>query len=93
MVWSRRSGVGTPGARSNAVDALRGLAITLVAGQHWLGLPFGWTGVDLFFVLSGYLLGGILIDNRNARNYFSTFYMRRAFRILPLYWLLLAISS
>jgi len=93
--------------RIPALDGLRGWAILLVLLWHsvfqasvnshpvlrWI-LRLGrmsWSGVDLFFVLSGFLIGGILIDARESPNYFKTFYLRRAFRILPLYFLLLSV--
>lgn len=78
-----------------ALDGLRGIAIILVVLFHNFGyfayLNYGWLGVDLFFVLSGFLITEILLDTRNTKNYFRKFYTRRTLRIFPLYYLTLVI--
>ena len=93
--------------RISELDGVRGLANLLVLIWHygmctvsirtpWQShalVPFRltWSGVDLFFVLSGFLIGGILYDARDSEDYFKTFYCRRIYRIFPIYfiWLLL----
>lgn len=72
-----------------ALDGVRGLAIALVFVAHLCpGLvdDAGWSGVDLFFVLSGFLITGVLADGAEHPNRARTFYTRRALRIFPLYY-------
>ena len=78
------------------LDGLRGIAILLVmihrmyprgaGGTPW-PIEAGWAGVDLFFVISGFLIAGILIDTRDDPDYFRNFYARRVLRIFPLFYL------
>jgi peptidoglycan/LPS O-acetylase OafA/YrhL len=76
--------------RYPALDGLRGIAVLMVFYEHYLtfkpGLRWGWAGVDIFFVLSGFLITGILYDTRNTEHRFRNFYMRRTLRIFPLYY-------
>ena len=81
------------------LDGLRGVAVLMVLLAHYFGevpsgisfLAWGWLGVDIFFVLSGFLIAGILLDHRDAGNFFSTFYIRRSCRIFPIYFLFVPI--
>jgi peptidoglycan/LPS O-acetylase OafA/YrhL len=92
---------GTVREKIPQLDALRGIAILLVIAHNgtlhygttsYLHPLFdrGWMGVDLFFVLSGFLISGILLDTKESPNYFKNFYARRVLRIWPLYYCLLA---
>ena len=69
-----------------ALDGLRAVAFMMVFLQHYEKLPWGWSGVDFFFVLSGFLITGILFDTRNDSHRVRNFYIRRTPRIFPLYY-------
>lgn len=90
--------------RLPALDGIRGLAIVLILALHFfdVAVPFaskavsvfktwGWVGVELFFVLSGFLITTILVTSKGRPRYFRNFYARRALRILPVYYATLAL--
>jgi peptidoglycan/LPS O-acetylase OafA/YrhL len=90
--------------RIRELDGLRALAVMLVLLVHfgplrehgtllWKFESVGWMGVDLFFVLSGFLISGVLLDARETPSYYRNFYIRRIYRIFPLYYTVLAIGS
>ena len=88
--------------RIQELDGLRAVAALMVIAWHYIGIPDGpgfglWRifylghfGVDLFFVLSGFLITTILLENRESHTFFSSFYGRRALRIWPVYYLMCA---
>lgn len=87
------------------LDSLRAIAVLLVIIRHWVpltnivnrALPLGTIGVNIFFVLSGFLITKILFDNKNSAEHFNiskgsvlkAFYFRRALRIFPIYYLII----
>jgi peptidoglycan/LPS O-acetylase OafA/YrhL len=94
--------------RKRDLDGLRGVAVLLVIflhlvcrsgefgdfrhGRLGLLLDSSWSGVDVFFVLSGFLIGGVIIDHGRAGNFLRIFYLRRTLRVVPLAWLTIAFS-
>jgi peptidoglycan/LPS O-acetylase OafA/YrhL len=85
---------GLNAGRVAELDGLRGLAAVAVVVHH-LGdggrlLPWGWAAVDLFFVLSGYLITGIILKYGRRPGFLRAFYLRRGLRIWPIYYLALA---
>jgi peptidoglycan/LPS O-acetylase OafA/YrhL len=75
-------------SHTRALDGVRGLAILLVIFAHFQYLEVGWVGVQLFFVLSGFLITSILVADSGLplRLYLKRFYWRRTLRIFPLYF-------
>jgi peptidoglycan/LPS O-acetylase OafA/YrhL len=90
-----------------SLDGIRGLAVLSVVAFHTLRVKgdapgllglwraiqeSSWVGVDLFFVLSGFLITGILLDSKDQGGYFKNFYSRRTLRIMPLYYAVLVVA-
>jgi peptidoglycan/LPS O-acetylase OafA/YrhL len=83
-------------ARILELDGLRGVAVLMVFLSHAFRSQLLWSGVDLFFILSGFLITGILVEQRGRTTlsrYLASFYQRRARRILPPYLVLLGLTS
>jgi peptidoglycan/LPS O-acetylase OafA/YrhL len=91
-----------PGGRLPPLDGVRGMAVLIVVihNSAWIAgeseqfllkltsaiFATGWIGVQLFFVLSGFLITGILLDTKGKPQFFRSFYLRRILRIFPLYY-------
>jgi len=81
--------------RISSLDGLRAFAFLSVFFHHALQIPILWVGVDLFFVLSGFLITSILIRERDKepKAYFGSFYKRRFRRIIPPYFIFLVVAG
>src|ERR1700731_1070913 len=80
---------GSPTSWYLGLDGIRAVAVLLVFLMHYAykqTLTIGWTGVLIFFVLSGFLIPGILYDNQEEPHRFRNFYIRRTLRIFPLFY-------
>ncbi|HEY5326200.1 MAG TPA: acyltransferase, partial [Mucilaginibacter sp.] len=81
------------------LDGIRALAAFLVIFTHWpnngISLKFGWIGVNIFFVLSGFLITRILVHekHRKFKPYLSKFFRNRVLRIFPVYYLFYAVTA
>jgi peptidoglycan/LPS O-acetylase OafA/YrhL len=87
---------GSVSDRILCIDSLRAVAMTMVVAQHCGLLPFGWTGVWLFYVISGFVISRNFIQERFAfgaepPNHYFSFVVRRIFRIFPPYFAYLAL--
>ncbi|MBB5317975.1 acyltransferase family protein [Tunturibacter empetritectus] len=96
QVTQSASGKMPDGKRITQLDGLRAIAVLMVFMSHAVRSQLLWSGVDLFFILSGFLITGVLLDLRSQntwRTYIVAFYKRRAQRILPPYILFLIVTS
>jgi peptidoglycan/LPS O-acetylase OafA/YrhL len=75
------------------LDGVRAVAFLTIFVHHGFGIPHLWAGVDIFFVLSGFLITSILMDGRGKEDAWSHFYERRALRILPPYIVFLLLAT
>lgn len=90
-----------PAERNFRLDGLRGVAAFVVMLAHYFAevehgikaLTLGWLGVSVFFVLSGYLIGSLILDSQDQPGFLRRFYFRRSVRIIPVYLITVVLTS